>query len=109
MRIAWARANQTPTLVVVNAVLVLLLVVATLGGRTKAGEKPQPVNKPPVRARGEYTLLAPKSPSGNSGALLIVDSRNEEMAVLEWDKTRRQLTVMGYRDLSTDAMENIGR
>lgn len=102
-----ASRDRTPLLVVLNAALVLILVVVTLGGQTRASA--QTGRQAPIRAHGEYSVLAPKSAGGNTGSVVIIDSVNSEMACLEWDKTRRALVVTSYRDLTADATENIGR
>lgn len=99
--------RRAPLLVVTNAILLLLLVVVTIGGRSHA--QGQPTSQPAPRARGEYTLLSPHSADGNTGTIVVIDSINEEMAVLEWDKTRRTVNVTGYRDLTSDTNEVIGR
>lgn len=108
--------RSTAGLIAVNALLVVVLALVTLAGPTPASaesagaeEGSQPSARPPARARGEYTVIAPKSSDGNTGVLVVIDSVNEEMAVLDWDKTRRTLVVTGFRDLTADSTEVIGR
>ncbi|HRJ49702.1 MAG: hypothetical protein KF787_02975 [Phycisphaeraceae bacterium] len=103
-------------LIAVNALLVVVLALVTLAGPTPASAESggteaasQPSARPPARARGEYTVISPKSSDGNTGVLVVIDSVNEEMAVLDWDKTRRTLVVTGFRDLTADSTEVIGR
>ena len=84
--------------------LLLALVVVSIATRSRA----QPTQEIP-RARGEYTLLSPKTSDGSTGAVVVFDSVNAEMAALEWDKTRRQLVVTDLRDLNLDSAEQIGR
>ncbi len=93
-------------LVATNAVLLVLLVLVTVGGRSRAA---QPGTRPVSRPHGEYTIVSPKTADGNTGALVVIDSTNDEMAVLAWDKTRRTLNVTGFRDLTADSSEVIGR
>lgn len=101
------RASPPPrVLVATNAVLLVLLVLVTIGGRSRAA---QPATRPNSRPHGEYTIVSPKTADGNTGALVVIDSTNDEMAVLAWDKTRRTLNVTGFRDLTADSTEVIGR
>lgn len=104
------------SLLAVNAVLVAVLSLVTLAGPTSAAADAdtldagiQPSSRAPSRARGEYTVISPKSADGNTGVLVVIDSINEEMAVLDWDKARRTLVVTGFRDLTADSTEVIGR
>ncbi|GMV27041.1 MAG: hypothetical protein AMXMBFR58_30720 [Phycisphaerae bacterium] len=96
-------------LVAVNAVLALVLAAVFLATAAGPTARAQSRSDAPARPRGHYTMLSPKSGVGETGSLVIVDSINEEMTTLDWDKSRRALVVRGYSDLTADSTEVIGR
>jgi hypothetical protein len=103
--------SRIPTLIACNAVLLAVLSVVTIGGRNPAhaDAQGQPGATQPLRSRGAYTAIATPAANGNTSVLAIVDSVNQEMAILAWDKTRRTFGIVGYRSLAADADELIGR
>ena len=46
---------------------------------------------------------------GNSDAIYVVDSANQEMIVLRWNDGRTTLEGIGYRNLNADASAQPGR
>jgi len=54
------------------------------------------------RPRGEYTLIGGEIDTGNSDAVYVIDSVNQQMVVLRWDDGRNALDGVGYRDLDSD-------
>jgi hypothetical protein len=57
------------------------------------------------RARGEYTLLAGRPNGSSSDAIYVLDAANQEIIALKWD-TGRKLSLLGYRNLESDAKLN---
>lgn len=84
-------------LIVLNAVLLGALGVVSLAPHAGAQSQGQP-----TRARGEYTMVGGSMSGGNSNAVYILDAANREMVTLRWDSSRRSLSGIGYRDLTTD-------
>ncbi|MBZ0171834.1 MAG: hypothetical protein K8E66_05595 [Phycisphaerales bacterium] len=93
------RPGLTP-LIALNAALVGGLAFVEFGPLAQAqpGE-PREVARP----RGEYTLVGGKIQTGNSDAVYIIDSVNQEMIVLRWEDGRNILSGIGYRDLDADS------
>jgi hypothetical protein len=86
-------------LLALNAFLLLVLAAVTLapGAHAQAG------GRPTARARGEYTMVSGRIVGGNSHAVYVVDTTNQEMLALLWNQSSRALDVIGYRNLSADA------
>ena len=61
------------------------------------------------RARGVYTMLNGTIQGGNSDAIYIVDSANQEMVVVRWNDGRSALEGIGFRNLNADAQAQPGR
>lgn len=97
-----ARRRVSKGLVALNAALVLGLGVATLVPTASASRQPG-------RARGAYTMVNGAIQGGNSDAIYVVDSANQEMIVLRWNDGRNTLEGVGYRNLMTDATAQPGR
>lgn len=93
------RRRAVLPLAVVNAVLVGLLAWVELGPVATA----QPGIDPAARPRGEYTLVGGEIQTGNSNAVYVIDSANQEMVVVRWEDGRNVINGIGYRDLRADA------
>ena len=94
-------------LIVFNAVLLTALAAVTFVPSAGA-EQPQPSGAAPTgaagpRQRGSYTLLSSRVLGGQESALFILDAANREAAVMQWDQSRREMVIIGRRDLSADA------
>lgn len=96
------RPNQA--LIAVN--LALLAVLAYMTFAPEAGASAQPGN---TRARGDYTMVAGEVNFGNSSAVWIVDSANQEIVAIRWDEGRRNFEGIGYRNLGDDVNAQPGR
>jgi len=60
--------------------------------------------QPATRPRGQYTMIAGELRSGGeSSAIYVIDSINDEIVVLRWDESRKQLDGLDYRSLEIDA------
>lgn len=57
----------------------------------------------PARPRGEYTLVGGEIQTGNSDAVYVIDSVNQEMIVMTWEDGHNNLNGIGYRDLDADS------
>lgn len=84
-------------LVALNAVLALVLVFVEFSPLAFA----QAAEAPP-RPRGSYALIGGEIQTGNSNAVYVIDSVNQEMIVLRWEDGRNVLSGIGYRDLNAD-------
>lgn len=85
-------------LVALNAVLLGVLGLVELAPRASA----QPGGEGPARPRGAYTMVGGEIQTGNSNAVYVIDSVNQEMVVLRVESGRGNLAGVGYRDLNAD-------
>jgi len=85
-------------LIGLNAALAVALLLVEFGPRAWA----QPGDGP-ARPRGEYTLIGGEIQTGNSDAVYVIDSVNQEMIVMTWEDGRNNLNGIGYRDLDADS------
>lgn len=92
----------SPGLLAVNAALLLGLALVASSPSAVA-------DRQPTRARGVYTMVNGAIQGGNSDAIYIVDSANQEMVVVRWNDGRSSLEGIGYRNLSGDAQAQPGR
>ena len=90
-------------LIALNASLLVALGFVALAG--PAGAQ----NQPGTRVRGEYTMVAGEMQGGNSSAIYIIDSANQELIALRWDESRRTLMGLGFRDIDADSKLKPGR
>lgn len=93
------RRPGVASLVIVNIMLVAGLAWVEFGPVAVAQDTARPFDS---RPRGEYTLIGGEIQMGNSDAVYVIDSVNQEMVVLRWDDGRRVLDGIGYRDLDAD-------
>ncbi len=92
------RPRRLAPLIAVNAALLGVLAFVEFGPAASAQQSHEP-----ARPRGQYTLVGGQIQTGNSNAVYIVDSVNQEMIVLRWEDGRNILSGIGYRDLEEDA------
>lgn len=88
-------------LIALNAALVGGLALIEFGPLAQA--QPSGDAREVARPRGEYTLVGGQILTGNSNAVYVVDSVNQEMIVLRWEDGRNILSGIGYRDLDADS------
>lgn len=85
-------------LLALNGVLVVALALVTFApgaeGRQTAARS---------RAPGQYAMVSARIQGASDDAIFIVDSANEEMIAIRWDRSRRAIDGVGYRDLAADA------
>lgn len=87
-------------LVVLNAGLLVVLTIVSLGAHAEAEAQP--------RGRGEYTMVAGGVNGSESSAAYIVDERNQELIAITFDMNSRTLHGITYRNLAADAA-NVAR
>ena len=80
-------------LMALNAALLVILGAVTFGSTADAQ----------VRSRGEYTMVAGNVKGANAAAVFIVDTVNQEMAVVAYNPQTKQLDGVGYANLAQDA------
>ncbi len=61
------------------------------------------------RGRGSYLMIGGEIQGGDSNAVYILDTINEEMIAVRWNHSRSQLDGLGYRDVRRDAAQEGGR
>ena len=87
-------------LVIANVALAGVLAWVELGPVATA----QPASsEAAARPRGSYTLVGGEIQTGNSNAVYVIDSANQEMVVLRWEDGRNTIGGIGYRDLRADS------
>lgn len=111
------RARMRSTLVTVNVALLAALGWAVLQGRGARGPEGAAFAQTagmgaaaqgaPGRLRGDYLLLSGRVRGSMSNVTYVVDTANQEMVALTWDRSRRQLTPLGWRSLAEDAQVGV--
>ena len=80
-------------LLALNGALLVILGAVTFGASADAQ----------VRGRGEYTMVAGNVKGANAAAVFIVDTVNQEMAIVAYNPQTKQLDGVGYANLARDA------
>ncbi|MEM7622721.1 MAG: hypothetical protein AAF235_05910 [Planctomycetota bacterium] len=93
----WTRSARVRVLAAVNVCLMGLALVVAFGPAATAQSGGQ------SRPRGSYLLVGGQVISGDSNAVYLVDTSNQEMVALRWDEGARRVEGLGYRDLRSDA------
>ena len=91
----WARHKG---LVALNAGLLVVLVGVAVAPPAWAQN-----NKGAGRPRGDYAMIAGQILGAEEAGLYIIDSANQEMACLQFDRTRQAMKFLGFRDLAADS------
>lgn len=92
-RTARSRSVSLRGLLALNGALLIVLAAVTFGASV-SGQ---------ARGRGEYTMVAGGLPGSDANAIYIVDVANQEMIVMVYNNTRRDLDGVAYRNLQADA------
>ncbi|MEM9166446.1 MAG: hypothetical protein AAGB48_05420 [Planctomycetota bacterium] len=91
--------GRRPVLLINAALVVVLGVTSLVPAQDGAG-----------RARGDYAMVGGEFQGGGGGnAVYILDASNQELIAVSWDRTRKSLAGIGYRDLNRDSQERPGR
>ena len=86
--------RERARLIALNAGLLALLGVVTLGPMTQAQQN--------RRAPGEYTMVASRPQGLSEDALHIVDATNMELLSIRYDSSAKELRFIDFRDLNVD-------
>ncbi|CAN5870819.1 hypothetical protein BH11PLA1_BH11PLA1_15480 [soil metagenome] len=89
------RRRAVPILLAVNCLLLIALGAAALG----QGVSPLAAS----RARGQYVVVPGKILGSPTNAIYILDTANEELVAVRWNKTGQRLDGIGFRDIIADA------
>jgi hypothetical protein len=84
-------------LIGVNAALLLTLALVTIVPAQPLSPAAQ------GRPRGQYVMLPAKQLGNPIGIVYVLDSVNEELMALRWDRASQRLEVVGFRDMINDA------
>ncbi len=84
-------------LIGLNAALLLSLVAVTLVPAQPLTPAAQ------SRARGQYVALPAKQLGNPIGVVYVMDTVNEELIALRWDRAAQRLELGGFRDMINDA------
>jgi hypothetical protein len=94
--------RQLKPLLALNFLLLGVLALVSIPGGRAGAQNDRP------RSRGEYTMVNAKAQGISESCLYVVDSINQELLVLRWDRSRQQIKGIGYRDLVADALRASG-
>jgi len=95
-------------LLALNAILLMAVVLFAMDRPAGAQNSAQPPS-PTGRARGDYTMVSGRTPTGGGDAVYIIDVANQDMVALRWDTSKQSFTGIGYRDIAADAKIVPGR
>jgi hypothetical protein len=91
-------------LIAANAVLLAALAVLTVAGvQSQAGAQPGGgAGAAAQRGRGDYTMVSGRYQGGTANMVYLLDSANQELLALEWNRNRNEFTPLGLRSLVDD-------
>lgn len=90
------KTSQQHALIGLNALLLGLLAVVTLSPGAEAQAKR-------ARPKGQYGIVDGKFQGAQESAIYVFDSANQELIALRWDRSRKNLNAIGYRNIEEDA------
>lgn len=89
------RRSRLRSLILLNGVLLAALAAVTLAPSAQGQAQA-------ARGRGSYTMVAGNIIGVTEAAIYIVDAGNMEMVVTSWDRSRREMVNIGYRNIQSD-------
>lgn len=92
-------AREHKGLLALNALLILVLLIVTFGPVAAA----QPAAP---RPRGDYTMVSGRALGFTESAIWLVDTANQELMVLRYNRSTKQLAFLGYRNMALDARQS---
>lgn len=92
------KRDELRGLIFLNAALLGVLALVAIGPSVVAQG-----GQPDARARGEYTAVSGRVLGSTTNAVYILDSTNQEIVALRWNRNRNQFEGIGYRSLVQDA------
>lgn len=99
-----ARSPVPTRLIAANAALLALLAVLTIAGmQSQADAQP---GSSAARGRGEYTMVSGRYQGGTASAIYLVDSANQEVLALTWNRTKNEFEPLGMRSMLADGQRN---
>lgn len=96
-----ANRSRVRHLIAVNGVLLAVLALVAL--------VPDADGQQNRRARGTYTMVSAQVQGFSEDALYLVDGSNREIVVLRYERSRKRLSFVGYRDMAQDSEQRRGR
>ncbi|MBX3405171.1 MAG: hypothetical protein KF869_00280 [Phycisphaeraceae bacterium] len=98
------RQGPPVRLIAANAVLLGALAVLTIVGlQTPAGAQPGAGGAGAAqRGRGDYTMVSGRYQGGTANMVYLLDSANQELLALEWNRNRNEFTPLGLRSFVDD-------
>ena len=96
------RRSRYAGLIALNAALVGALAFISFAPNASAQQDAR-------RPRGEYTMVAGQAQGISESVIYIVDSTNQEILAMRWDRSRKSLAGIGYRNMSVDSGRPEGR
>ena len=90
-------AREHKGLLALNAMLILVLLIVTFAPAARA--------QAPNRKPGDYLMVAGRALGFTEAAIWVSDTTNQELMVLRYDRSTKQLRFLGYRNLANDARE----
>lgn len=94
-------AREHRGLLALNGLLILVLLVVTFAPVARAQQGQQGQQRP----RGDYMMVAGRALGFTEAAIWVVDTSNQELMVLRYDRSNKQLRFLGYRNLANDARQ----
>lgn len=96
------RQGPPVRLIAANVVLLGALAALTIVGlQSPAGAQPGAA-APAVRGRGDYTMVSGRYQGGTANMVYLLDSANQELLALEWNRNRNEFVPLGLRSLVED-------
>lgn len=96
------RRSRYAGLLALNAALVAALAFVSFSPQADAQSASR-------RPRGEYTMVAGQVQGISESAIYVVDSTNQEILAMRWDRSRKALGGIGYRNMAVDSGRPEGR
>ena len=93
------RRGRLAALVAVNALLAAAVIAGLLTPRASA--QPGAIG----RARGNYLMVSGHATGVTGNVVYIVDTVNQELIALKYQRSAGRLDPLGYRNLATDSSQ----
>jgi hypothetical protein len=95
------RRGRLGALIAVNAVLAAAVLTGLLSPHAQA----QPGG---ARARGSYLMVSGRASGVSGNVVYLVDSVNQELVALRYQRAAGKLEPMGFRSLAADSSQGAG-
>jgi hypothetical protein len=92
---------RTPTrLIAANAALLAVLACLTIAGMNAPADAQ---SRGAQRGRGEYTMVSGNFQGGSASAVYLIDSTNQEVVALTWNRTKHEFEPLALRSMIADS------